>query len=128
MGGGDTLTGGLNSDTFRYTSSRDSLLSDYDKITDFRIDEDTIDWTCSVNQDIITNAGSISSLTSQNIGKLLNSDIFKANGASTFFVTNPLGSRTFVALNDSTPGFNALSDAVVEITGYSGDLSKLSIT
>ena len=43
----------------------------------------------------------------------------------------PFGSgataRTFLALNDGTAGFLATTDAIVEITGYSGSLANLAV-
>ncbi|MFN7525962.1 MAG: bluetail domain-containing putative surface protein [Dolichospermum sp.] len=43
----------------------------------------------------------------------MNSD-FGANAAALFTI----GTKSYVAINDSTDGFNALNDAIVEITGY----------
>jgi serralysin len=44
---------------------------------------------------------------------------------------DPLGNgataRTFLALNDSTAGFLASTDALVEITGSSGSLANLAV-
>ncbi len=44
---------------------------------------------------------------------------------------DPFGSgataRPFLALNDSTAGFLATTDAIVEITGYSGSLANLAV-
>ncbi len=37
------------------------------------------------------------------------------------------GICTFLALNDGTADFNANSDSIVEITGFSGALTSLSI-
>ncbi|MCE2720065.1 MAG: bluetail domain-containing putative surface protein [Dolichospermum sp.] len=45
----------------------------------------------------------------------MNSD-FGANAAALFTI----GTKSYVAINDSTDGFNALNDAIVEITGYKG--------
>ncbi|MEY4746426.1 MAG: hypothetical protein RLZZ442_1018, partial [Cyanobacteriota bacterium] len=35
--------------------------------------------------------------------------------------------RTFVALNDAVAGFQATGDALIEITGYAGDLRGLAV-
>lgn len=45
----------------------------------------------------------------------MNSD-FGANAAALFTI----GTKSYVAINASTDGFNALNDAIVEITGYKG--------
>ena len=41
--------------------------------------------------------------------------------AATFSV----GSRAFLALNDGTAGFNSRRDALIEITGFTGNLAIL---
>jgi hypothetical protein len=58
----------------------------------------------------------------------LNQRTFAANGAAVFAYDDMSdGLRTFVAINDRQAGFSASTDAVLEITGYSGVLSQLSI-
>jgi O-succinylbenzoic acid--CoA ligase len=37
------------------------------------------------------------------------------------------GTRTFLAINYGTAGFSARRDAIVEITGFSGNLSQLQV-
>jgi hypothetical protein len=52
---------------------------------------------------------------------------FVAKGAATFTLSIGNHQRTFLALNDSTNGFSALTDAVIEISGYKGNITNLAI-
>lgn len=54
---------------------------------------------------------------------MLTAGTFVANGVATFNV----GSRTFLALNDGTAGFQDATDAVIELTGFTGNLTNLAI-
>ncbi|MBD2514093.1 hypothetical protein H6G93_03560 [Nostoc sp. FACHB-973] len=68
--------------------------------------------------------GAVTSLDAAGVGALLNNTTnFVVNGAATF----SFGSRTFLALNDRTTGFQSTSDAVIEISGFSGSLTNLAI-
>jgi serralysin len=58
---------------------------------------------------------------------LLTRKDFAKNGASTFTFGDGSELRTFLAINDGRAGFNASSDSVIEITGYTGSLSTLAI-
>jgi serralysin len=57
------------------------------------------------------------------VAALLTTSNFVANGAATFTV----GSSRFVALNNGIAGFQAASDAVIDITGFSGNINNLAI-
>ncbi|MEH1900379.1 bluetail domain-containing putative surface protein [Nostoc sp.] len=50
-----------------------------------------------------------------------------ARGAATFTFGTGNNRQTFLALNDNINGFSALTDAVIEITGYKGNLTNLAI-
>lgn len=121
--GGDALTGLGGSDIFRYSLLSDSLLNQYDWITDLAIGFDRIDAPHAVTLGSVRQLGSVSALTDVALRQVLSSDKFVANGASTF----NFGTRTFLALNDSIAGFSTSRDAVIEITGYSGSLNQLEI-
>jgi hypothetical protein len=111
---------------------------------------DTIDAPNAVSAADIVQLGNITTLSEFNIQGLLDATNFVANKAATFTVgfvgnqgtasvfggtrdaiNNYFSQRTFLALNDSISGFNAKADAIIEITGYSGNpgygLSALSI-
>ncbi|MEM9003402.1 MAG: Calx-beta domain-containing protein, partial [Cyanobacteria bacterium P01_F01_bin.86] len=125
----DTLAGGSGSDTFRYGALDNSLLGagsvpqGYDTINGFEADIDVIDAPDSVIADEVVQASEIATLNAGGIGSVLTSETFVANGAATF----TFGTRTFVALNDSVDGYQVDTDAVIEISDYTGSLSNLTI-
>jgi uncharacterized protein len=121
--GADTLTGGNGKDTFRYVSLSDSSLTNFDRITDLQIGLDVIDGPTVVRAPNIAKLGAVGSLTQIDIGAMLAPGSFRANQAATF----SLGSQTFLALNDGIAGFLSSSDAIIEITGFSGSLNNLAI-
>lgn len=62
------------------------------------------------------------------IAKALTSRSFKANAAAAFTYNDPIaGSRTFLALNDATAGFSSRTDALIDVTGYSGTITSLAV-
>lgn len=65
----------------------------------------------------------MASLTESGIAAVLTGASFVANRGATF----SFGSRSFLAINDSTAGFSAATDALIEITGFSGSLTNLAI-
>jgi Ca2+-binding RTX toxin-like protein len=121
--GADTLTGGNGADTFRYTALAESLLSNFDRTTDFKIGTDILDGPTAVSATNVAELGAVTALTQAGISTVLTSSSFAANQAATF----SFGSQTFIALNDGTAGFQENSDAVIEITGFSGSLTSLVI-
>jgi hypothetical protein len=131
----DVLTGLEGSDTFKVDKLTSAIAVStmnqlsFDRITDFRIGIDSFDAPVAVNARELQELGRLQALTFNDIGNLLNTGTnFKANGASTFTYNDQMfGSRTFLALNDSNAKFSSLTDSIVEITGYSGDLSILAL-
>ncbi len=127
--GGDTLTGGAGSDTFRYALltqsllAADGLIETFDIITDFVVGIDIIDGPNAVVASNVVQAGTVATLNEAGIQAVLNETAFVANGAATFTIN----SRDFLALNDAVIGYQQSSDALIEITGYSGDLADLAI-
>ncbi|MEJ6479856.1 VCBS domain-containing protein [Nostoc punctiforme UO1] len=120
--GADTLTGGNGADTFRFALS-DSLLSNFDRISDLKIGTDIIDGPTAVSAANLAELGAVSALTQGGISAVLTNSSFVANRAATF----SFGSHTFLALNNGTAGFQENSDAVIQITGFSGSLTNLAI-
>ncbi len=84
-------------------------------ITDFNNDL----FLVSTARTAFKNVGNIATLDATGIGNALNNTNFGINSAAQF----SFGSRTFVALNDATAGFNASTDAIIEVTGLTGTLS-----
>jgi len=126
--GKDTLTGGTTGggDTFVFSALNQSLLSGFDVITDFQIGTDFLDGPVAVSAADVKRPGSVTALTEKAIATLLTAANLPANGAAIFsFGSAP--TRTFVVLNDAVAGYRASSDALIEITGYSGSLSSLAV-
>lgn len=121
--GGDILTGGAGADTFRYETTSQSLLGNHDVIKDLAIGTDVIDGPRAIAAAFVKKLGNVIALTESAIQQVLTPTSFESNGASTF----KFGNRTFLGLNDSKAGFSASTDSVIEITGYSGNLSDLKI-
>jgi RTX calcium-binding nonapeptide repeat (4 copies) len=132
-GGTDILTGGSGIDTFQYYSVgtsvdlTDSLLASYDRITDFAIGIDAIDGPNAVAASLVRKLGSVTALTESAIQRVLTTSTFVARGAAVFRFDTLMGSRTFVALNDSIAGFSATRDSIIEITGFVGDINRLGV-
>jgi serralysin len=98
-------------------------LSGFDRIKDLTIGGDRLDGPRPVPSAEVAQLGSVTSLQAAAIQSVLTTNTFLADKAATF----SLGSRTFLALNDSTAGFLPNKDAIVEITGFTGDLDNLAI-
>ncbi|MGD1860688.1 MAG: bluetail domain-containing putative surface protein [Leptolyngbyaceae cyanobacterium] len=126
----DSLTGevslnatGVNSDRFVFTDPSDSLLAGFDRIQDLEIGNDVIDWVTPIAADSVAQLGEAASLTATAIATVLSPAAFASSGAATFTAAD----RTFLALNNDVAGFQAATDSIIEITGYSGNLSALSV-
>ena len=125
--GGDVLTGLGGADVFQISRSSFSLLASPDRITDFAIGIDSLDGPTAVAAAQVANLGAVSSLSEAGVAGQLTGSTFLAQQAATFTFGVGPAARTFVAFNDGVAGFQAATDGVLEITGYSGDLRNLSI-
>jgi hypothetical protein len=124
----DVLTGYVGADTFSFATPSTSTLASFDRITDFNIGTDLLDGPTAVTAANINKLGAVSGLNATSIGNLLTSASFLANRAATFTYADPSGiSRRFIALNDGYAGFNASSDGIVEITGYTRLIANLAV-
>jgi hypothetical protein len=125
-GGGDKdrLTGGTESDRFDYRVLTDSLIANFDAVTDFTATAGNDLFLVSSARSTFTDAGTAATLDASGIGAILTAGTFTANAAARF----SFGSRTFAAINDATAGFNAATDAVIEVTGITGTLSLSNFT
>ena len=119
-GGRDILTGGIGSDQFIF-SSRSSRRG-FDSIMDLEIGEDIIVSNNQVSD--IESIGNVENLGQESLSQLLNGSSFESNGAATITFDD----RTFLAINFGNSDFRSSSDPLVEITGYSGNLTDLSIS
>ncbi len=105
-----------------------STLASFDRITDFSIGTDILDGPTAVAAANINKLGAVSTLNATSISSLLTSTSFLANRAASFSYADPSSvSRSFIALNNGTAGYQSSTDAIIEITGYAGSLSDLQI-
>ncbi|MEO0807418.1 MAG: bluetail domain-containing putative surface protein [Cyanobacteria bacterium J06643_4] len=125
--GADMLLGGGGSDTFEYVAFSDSQLNGYDAIADLNANQDSIKGPSAVAAGSIMQLGPVNSLNEADIELLLDATTFVANGAATFTHGTGNNLRTFLSLNDSVSGFQASSDAVIEITGFTGSIANLEV-
>jgi hypothetical protein len=149
--GADTLTGGAGADRFDYRNLADSVLGGFDVITvlggfdvitvlggfdvitvlggfdvitDFNAKSGNDLFLVSTARSVFSNAGTVAALNATRIAAKLTNTTFTANSAAQF----SFGSRTFVAINDATAGFNANTDAIIEVTGLTGTLGINNFT
>ncbi len=149
-GGQDALTGGAGVDRFNYQTLADSLLSSYDLITDFNATAGNDLFLVSTARTDFKNIGNISLLNtaviaaastsnqlelSRNkpalnsfqaavIAEVLTADNFGVNSAVQFSI----GRKTFVAINNDIAGFDVKTDAIIQLTGLTGNLSLANFT
>ncbi len=127
--GNDSLTGGLGKDiltgsdgldTLNYNSLGESLLSGFDVIQGYNgtgASLDSINAPGSIAAITLTaSKGTASSLTAAAIQLVLTNAAFAANTAAAFKVTGQSG--TFIALNNGVAGFQAASDAIIQLSDY----------
>jgi Ca2+-binding RTX toxin-like protein len=120
--GKDTLTGGAGIDKFGYKTLTDSLLANYDLITDFNATTGNDLFLVTTARAGFTTGLTVATLDTAGIGAKLTTTNFAANFAAQFTFTSGTTTRTFVAINDATAGFNASTDSIVEVTGLTGTL------
>ena len=118
-GGKDTLIGGLGSDKFVYQNLTDSLLTNFDVITDFNATTGNDLFRVSTARAGFVDVGAVNTLDTAGIGAKLTAAVFGSNFAAQF----SFGQKTFVAINDATAGFNATTDGIIEVTGLTGALN-----
>ncbi|MBS9391304.1 MAG: hypothetical protein HEQ33_21370 [Dolichospermum sp. WA123] len=123
-GGKDTLTGGLGADKFVYQNFTDSLLANFDVITDFNATTGNDLFRVSTARAGFVNVGAVNTLDAAGIVAKLTAAAFGSNFAAQF----SFGQKTFVAINDATAGFNAANDAIIEVTGLTGILGLNNFT
>ncbi|AFW94504.1 hypothetical protein ANA_C11743 [Anabaena sp. 90] len=123
-GGKDTLTGGLGSDKFVYQNLTDSLLANFDVITDFNATTGNDLFRVSTARAGFVDVGAVNTLDAAGMGAKLTAAAFGSNFAAQF----SFGQKTFVAINDANAGFNAANDAIIEVTGLTGILGLNNFT
>ena len=129
----DVLTGLVGADRFILPSLASCLISSgvnpsFDRLTDFQIGIDQIDAPIPIAVGMIKDLGTLQTLSTLHLGLLLNPASFAAKSSAVFrYDDSDMGQRTFLALNDNINGFDSKRDAIIEITGFRGSLSDLTI-
>lgn len=132
----DILTGTSSSDTFQLTNLNLALLGTTDPVCDriIGLDANTdringpraLTLATAINPHLITTAAV--SLNSGDIAKVLTRRTFMADTVAAFtYNDTTTGPRTFLALNNASAGFSSGTDAIIEITGYSGIIASLAV-
>lgn len=136
--GADTLTGGQGTDVFAFQFGQ-STVSATDRITDFTIGTDKIGLLTSDGSTVITltsfsRAADSTATTLLNLANQVFTDANGAsagnqalgvNGAALVKITSGAIAGTYLAINNSTAGFQANSDLLVNLTGLTGTLPAL---
>jgi hypothetical protein len=124
--GKDRFVGGTGRNSYLFQSLKDSLLPGPgpDHIRNLKIGTDSVGGPIAVPAGRVVQAGPVAKLTTREIRRVLTPKVFAANRAATFNV----GKRTYLALNNNKAGFQARRVALIDITGYSGNLANLAIT
>jgi Ca2+-binding RTX toxin-like protein len=118
--GKDILTGSTGLDTLNYNSLGESLLSGFDVIQGYSgtgASLDRINAPGSIAPiNLTASKGPALNLSEAAIQAVLTATKFAANTAAAFKVTGQSG--TFIALNNGVAGFQAASDAIIQLSGY----------
>ena len=115
----NTLTGGLGTDTFNYGTLTNSLLANYDTITDFDATTPEL-FNVTTTPFSVTDEGDLASLDATTIGTALSG--LAANDAA-YFIVGGDPNTIFLVINDGTVGFNATTDALIALTGLTGTIA-----
>ena len=122
--GKDSLTGGLGVDRFDYRGLTDSLLSNFDVVSDFNATSGNDLFLVTTARTGFFDVGSVATLDTAGVAAKLTAAAFTVNSAAQF----TFGSRTFVAINNATAGFSATTDAIIEVTGLTGTVGLSNFT
>ncbi|QXE23195.1 putative rhizobiocin/RTX toxin and hemolysin-type calcium binding protein [Richelia sinica FACHB-800] len=140
--GADTLTGGASSDTFVFQFGH-SLVTGADRITDFALGEDRIDlrgfsasgeganlnppnqFTRAADSTATTLSALVGSVFNDANGQVTGNQVLAASSAALVQVTSGALTGAYVIVNDATGAFDATTDLVINITGFSGTLPSL---
>ena len=113
--GSDLLAGAGGNDIFDYSTLSDSLLANYDIITDYSLG-DILDRPGSSSTLLNLSIGIAAGLSAAQVGSILNPFSFTSSSSVAF--TSIGFSGTFIAFNDAIAGFNSATDAIVHLINY----------
>ena len=113
----DTLTGIISqSDSFSWQTLSQSILSAYDSVSNYEAADRIVMASFATPTTLLSSKGSLTALNASNISALLNDAAFPTASAAAFTVIGSNG--TFVAINDSTAGFQQTTDAILFLASY----------
>jgi hypothetical protein len=113
----DTLTGIISqSDNFSWQTLSQSILSAYDTVSNYEAADRIVMASFATPTTLLSSKGSLTALNASNISALLNDAAFPAASAAAFTVIGSNG--TFVAINDTTAGFQHTTDAIIFLASY----------
>jgi hypothetical protein len=138
--GADTLTGQGDADIFAFQFGQ-SISYNFDIITDFTINADKIDLLASgglamprpvafsraANNFSTSQSTLISNVFSDTDGFLAGNQALGLNSAALVVATGSSIAGTYLIINDETDGFQATTDLLIKLTGYSGSLPGMGI-
>jgi Ca2+-binding RTX toxin-like protein len=133
--GADTLSSGAGVDTFVFRFGQ-STVTGADRITDFAIGSDKIDLLSATGLALVapTSFSRAANSAAANVTALVSQVFLDANGAiagnqalglnsAALVQTTTAGiAGTYLVVNDSVAGFQAATDLLINVTGYSGAL------
>ena len=88
---------------------------------------DKIDGLNTVSAANFVKFGTVASLNLSHVQQILTATAFVAKAGVTFTLSKDTDEQTFLAVNDNTNRFFALTDAVIGISRYKGNLTNLAI-
>jgi hypothetical protein len=112
---------------YRYTKGARLRLYAYDPIIEFASSGDYLVDSISHALLNVRRLGRVDALTRRGIGTVLTRSVFPVGTVAAFTFRSSTAIRSFLALNDGKPGFNARRDKLIEITGFSGNWRSLAI-
>lgn len=115
--GADTLTGGEGADRFGYPSLRTSLVDAPDQITDFDSSQGDRFQLGNLTTILPKKLTSVGLQQDSTLTKAATSAYTKSSLGAESALLFSWGSKTYVSVNDKTPGFSASQDLILQVAG-----------
>jgi Ca2+-binding RTX toxin-like protein len=126
--GADTLSGGGGADVFFYFGAGTSSSTTHDTVTDFDASLDVFNLEFAVDT-VVARSGSISSaFFDDDIGAAFNDGVTDGDAVVITATGGDLAGRTFLAVTQTNGLYDAGSDYVFDITGFTGTITTGNFT